>query len=221
MGVQERRAREKKELRQEILDAARELFLREGYENVSMRKIAEKIEYSPTTIYLYFQDKADLLDCICEETFQRLVRKQNQVAETIADPLDRLRQCLRGYIEFGLKHPNHYMVTFMMTRPSMELRGEAQADPDTRFKSHEVGKRAFNFLRGTLVECVEQGLLEIPDLEATAQTLWASIHGLTSLLIARPKFPWVERERLIETLIANAIEGMRAGSSMVAADERR
>ena len=68
MGVHERRAREKKELRQEILDAARDLFLREGYENVSMRKIAEKIEYSPTTIYLYFQDKADLLDCICEET---------------------------------------------------------------------------------------------------------------------------------------------------------
>jgi len=70
MGVQERRAREKKELRQEILDAARDLFVREGFENVSMRKIAEKIEYSPTTIYLYFQDKADLLDCICEETFE-------------------------------------------------------------------------------------------------------------------------------------------------------
>ena len=62
MGVQERRAREKKELRQEILDAAREMFVEDGYENVSMRKIAEKIEYSPTTIYLYFRDKADLLD---------------------------------------------------------------------------------------------------------------------------------------------------------------
>src|SRR5579863_9246935 len=76
MGVQERRAREKKELRQEILDAARDLFVREGFENVSMRKIAEKIEYSATTIYLYFQDKAELLDCICEETLDRLVRKQ-------------------------------------------------------------------------------------------------------------------------------------------------
>lgn len=76
MGVQERRAREKKELRQEILDAAREMFVRDGFENVSMRKIAEKIEYSPTTIYLYFQDKADLLDCLCEETFTRLVKKQ-------------------------------------------------------------------------------------------------------------------------------------------------
>jgi AcrR family transcriptional regulator len=202
MGVQERRAREKKELRQDILDAARELFVREGYENVSMRKIAEKIEYSPTTIYLYFEDKADLLDCICEETFARLVRKQNQINDTVQDPLERLRQCLRGYIEFGLKHPNHYMVTFMMTRPAI--------DPQTRFKSHEVGKRAFNFLRDTLAECARQHQLEIADVEATAQALWAAIHGLTSLLIARPNFQWVERERLMDTMITTCIQGLRA-----------
>ena len=82
MGVQERRAREKKELRGEILDAARDLFLREGYENVSMRKIAEKIEYSPTTIYLYFQDKADLLDCIKNATgpHRRLIAQRRVLA---------------------------------------------------------------------------------------------------------------------------------------------
>src|ERR1700693_5812544 len=110
MGVQERRAREKKELRQEILDAARDLFVREGFENVSMRKIAEKIEYSPTTIYLYFQEQSELLDCICEETLGRLVKKQNLLDETVADPLERLEQGLKSYIEFGLKHPNHYKV---------------------------------------------------------------------------------------------------------------
>src|SRR5262244_2221370 len=76
MGVMERRIREKQALRQEILDAARELFVTEGYENVSMRKVAERIEYSPTTIYLYFKDKADLHDCICEETLGRLVESQ-------------------------------------------------------------------------------------------------------------------------------------------------
>src|ERR1700735_5878668 len=107
MGVQERRAREKKELRGEILDAARDLFLREGYENVSMRKIAEKIEYSPTTIYLYFQDKADLLDCICEETLGRLVRKQNVIEQTVAGPLERLPAVLRCCTECGLEQPNY------------------------------------------------------------------------------------------------------------------
>lgn len=202
MGVQERRAREKKELRQEILDAARELFVRDGYENVSMRKIAEKIEYSPTTIYLYFQDKADLLDCLCEETFARLLRRQNQINNTIADPLERLRECLRDYIEFGLKHPNHYMVTFVITRPAI--------DPKDRFKSPELGVRAFDFLRSTLIQCVEQRLIQIDDVDATGQALWASIHGLTSLLIARPKFHWADRNRLIDTLINTMLRGMHA-----------
>ena len=60
MGVKERREREKESLRQDILDVAREMFATEGYESVSMRKIADKIEYSPTTIYLYFKDKNEL-----------------------------------------------------------------------------------------------------------------------------------------------------------------
>jgi AcrR family transcriptional regulator len=68
MGVQERRARQKEGVREEILDAARTLFVKEGYEHVSMRKIAEKVEYAPGTIYLYFRDKAEILDRICEET---------------------------------------------------------------------------------------------------------------------------------------------------------
>jgi AcrR family transcriptional regulator len=202
MGVQERRAREKKELREEILDAARELFVREGFENVSMRKIAEKIEYSPTTIYLYFQDKADLLDCICEETLVRLVRKQGVLDQTVSDPFERLQRGLRSYIEFGLKYPNHYKVAFMMSRPADEI--------EPRGKSHEMGQKAFDHLRTTLALCAEQNLIDVPDLEATAQGLWATIHGLTSLLIAHPKFEWVERDRLIDTLIHNAVYGLRA-----------
>jgi len=202
MGVQERRAREKKELRQEILDAARDLFVREGFENVSMRKIAEKIEYSPTTIYLYFQDKAELLDCICEETLDRLVRKQAVLDQTVRDPLERLQRGLRSYIEFGLKHPNHYKVAFMMTHGPEEI--------EHRGKSHEMGQKAFNHLRNTLTLCAEAHQIDVPDLEATAQSLWATIHGLTSLMIAKPKFEWVERERLIDTLIHNAIHGLRS-----------
>jgi AcrR family transcriptional regulator len=201
MGVQERRAREKKELRQEILDAAREMFVQDGFENVSMRKIAEKIEYSPTTIYLYFQDKADLLDCLCEETFAKLVKKQNILDQTVADPLERLRKGLSGYIEFGLKHPNHYKVTFMMPPPlDAERRG---------VRSHELGQKAFAHLRNTLALCVEQRLLTIADLDASAQVIWAAVHGLTSILIAHPKFEWSDRNRLIDTLVDNLVNGLK------------
>jgi AcrR family transcriptional regulator len=202
MGVQERRAREKKELRQEILDAAREMFVRDGFENVSMRKIAEKIEYSPTTIYLYFQDKADLLDCICEETFARLIRKQTVLEQTVADPLERLRKGLRGYIEFGLKHPNHYKVTFMMPPPFEDGRRGV--------RSHEMGEKAFAHLRNTLALCAEQGLIEVTDVEIMGQAIWAAIHGLTSILIAHPKFQWAERNPLIDTLIETLLAGLKS-----------
>src|SRR5580700_10166265 len=114
MGVQERREREKRGIREEILEAARTLFVAEGYESVSIRKIAEKIEYSPGTIYLYFRDKADILAQISEETFSRLERKLVAINNDAAlDPLERVRNGLRAYIRFGLENPNHYAITFV------------------------------------------------------------------------------------------------------------
>jgi AcrR family transcriptional regulator len=208
MGVQERREREKKELRQEILDAARDLFVREGFENVSMRKIAEKIEYSPTTIYLYFKDKADLLDCIVEETFARLVRKGMQLDQSGLDPIERLERGLRAYIEFGLKNPNHYRVAFMVQH---EL-----TDPEQCARARTAGEQAFASLRGAVERAAERGLIETADPNCTAQVLWATIHWMTSLLITKPQYPWAEREKLIATLIDNALHGLRAAPTVVA-----
>ncbi|HLH39300.1 MAG TPA: TetR/AcrR family transcriptional regulator [Bryobacteraceae bacterium] len=205
MGVQERRLREKRELREEILEAARDLFVREGFENVSMRKIAEKIEYSPTTIYLYFQDKADLLDCLCEETLARLIRRQTELDQTIADPVERLRAGLRAYIEFGRKHSNSYQVSFMMPQPF--------DDPERCPRAHAAGEKAFDHLRGVLRECQRQGRIQVSDLEASARALWATIHGITSLLIAKPRFPWIDPDRVIDTVIAQALDGIHADQS--------
>jgi AcrR family transcriptional regulator len=104
-------------LRQEILDAASELFVRDGYENVSMRRIADKIEYSPTTIYIYFKDKAELLEQVCKETFAKLVQRLGKIMERPGDPVERLKSGLVAYIEFGLENPHQYRATFMMPIP--------------------------------------------------------------------------------------------------------
>ncbi|HSE38996.1 MAG TPA: TetR/AcrR family transcriptional regulator, partial [Blastocatellia bacterium] len=96
MGSKQRREREKEALRQDILDAARELFVNEGYENVSMRRVAEKIEYSPTTIYLYFEDKASLLYAICEETFAKLAKRMEAIGKEGDDPIEVLRKGCRA-----------------------------------------------------------------------------------------------------------------------------
>src|SRR5882724_7399258 len=140
MGVRERRAREKRFLRQEILDAASELFVKEGFENVSMRRIADRIEYSPTTIYLYFKDKAELLESICQETFSKLTERLTKILEQPGDPTDRLKRGLMAYIEFGLENPHHYRSTFMMPMPE-------GFDSENCSKPESPGIQAFDFLR--------------------------------------------------------------------------
>jgi AcrR family transcriptional regulator len=199
MGVQERRAREKKELRQEIVDAARELFVKEGFDNVSMRKIAEKIEYSPTTIYLYFHDKADLLDYIVEETLTKLQQKLATLRHGL-DPLAELKAGLRAYIEYWTKHPNDFRVAFMT-----DLRA---LDPSRSWRCWQVGEAIYKSLQSGLVECRQAGILRIDDLELASQAVWAALYGLVSLFIMKPHFQWVDQDRLIDTVVNSAVDSM-------------
>jgi AcrR family transcriptional regulator len=201
MGVKERRNRQKESLRQEILDAARELFVKEGYKNVSMRKVADKIEYSPTTIYLYFKDKTDLLHCLCEETFSKLLTRLEAIGQDHRDPIGSLKKGLRAYIGFGLKHPNHYKVTFI-NHPAQD------AEPDRFLYEGSTGQKAFNFLRTQVEECVKRQKFRVVDVETTSQALWAAIHGITSLLIVHTRFPWVNKNKLVDHLINTVVDGL-------------
>jgi len=199
MDVQERRAREKEELRQEIMEAARELFVKEGFDNVSMRKIAEKIEYSPTTIYLYFQDKGDLLDCIVEETLLNLKAKLNGLRhghDLVAD----LKSGLRAYIEYWTVHPNDFRVAYMTNLKAL--------DPDRAWRCMAVGASLYQELRNRLHECGESGALDVPDLETATQAVWAALYGLVALFIMKPHFPWVDQSRLIDTVVNSAVDSM-------------
>lgn len=200
MGITERRTRQKETLRQEILDAAREMFVEEGFESVSMRKIADRIEYSPTTIYLHFKDKADLFNQLCEETFAQLARRLEQLSHRHTDPLAYLREGLRCYIDFGLKNPHHYTVTFIM---------KPKDSGDYNFEN-SIGKRAFAHLRSAVETCVTTGKFRPVDVDTAAQGLWAAVHGVTSLLIAHEDFPFVPRKKLIEHTINTMVEGLRA-----------
>lgn len=202
MGVQERKAREKTELRQEILGAARSLFLEQGFENVSMRKIAEKVEYSPATLYLYFRDKEDLFDAICAETFDKLIETLRPDPPSGAG-LQGLRDGLRAYIRFGLAYPEDYCITFL-------VKHREAAGQDAVCRRREAGCRAFSCLQESVRMNAEAGVIRVNNVEATAQMLWAAVHGLTSLLITVPNFPWIDREMLVEHQIETLLRGLRA-----------
>ena len=191
MGVTERRAREKEELRQEILVAARELFVKEGFANVSMRRIAEKIEYSPTTIYLYFEDKSGLLDCIVEERLQELCNQLEVLdAEAPRDPVSSLRFGLRKYVDYWLQHPQDFRVAYMT-----DLR---ELDPERPWRCQILASALFDSLRTKVAHCADAGAIGAPDIELASQSIWAAVYGIISLLVMKPHFPWADRDRLIQ-----------------------
>jgi len=204
MGVRERRAREKRFLRQEIMDAASELFVKEGFENVSMRRIADRIEYSPTTIYLYFKDKAELLESICQETFAKLIQRLTSIMDQPAEPIERLKRGLLAYVEFGLENPHHYRSTFMTPLPD-------EVDHEKYVKPEAAGIQAFDFLRRCVYDCIAAGKFKMKDAELASQTLWAGVHGVTSLLITHTHFPWVGREKVIRGMVDTLVAGLEAG----------
>jgi AcrR family transcriptional regulator len=206
MGVAERRAREKEELRQRILDAAAELFIQEGFDNVSIRKIADKIEYSPTTIYLHFKDKAELIGSICYEVFDGLRRKLEETAALGLPHLEMLRQSLRAYIEFGLENPNHYIVLFCLPEP-VELAGN-RAEGDV--VAMKPGAVCFDKLRQGIAQCMGAGLIRRDDIESVSQSTYMMIHGVTSALLTMKSFPWLERNALIDASLGRILRGLGA-----------
>jgi AcrR family transcriptional regulator len=204
MGITERRARQKTLLRQQILDAARDLLVREGYEKLSMRRVAARIDYSPTAIYLHFKDKQDLVSSLCDETFARLIRELETLPDEYPDPVARLRKGLERYIAFGLKHPEHYLPTFVLP-----LSDHADSTRKEEISSESNGMRAFGFLRECIADGVKARKLRKVDPEIAARAAWAGIHGITSLLIVHDAFPWGDRQAVAAGVVDLLVEGLR------------
>ncbi len=169
MGITERREREREEIRRKILDAARELFATEGYDKVTMRGIADAIEYSPTTIYLHFEDKAALMLAVCEGGFVEFGASLERTARAAADPLAGLRATGEAYVAFALDNPMLYDVMFI--RP----KEWALASPDD--------PASFQGSVYLFQAAMSAGQLRAGDPREAAALLWAALHGVASLAI--------------------------------------
>jgi AcrR family transcriptional regulator len=195
VGTKERRDRERLETREKILAAAREMFAEEGYEAVTMRAIAERIEYTPTAIYHHFKNKDALLLELCRADFESLAKHFNVVAHS-ADPLERIVAVGEAYIEFALKFPSQYRFMFMTVLPpslfDAEYVAQTLGDPE---------RNAYTFLRESCRLVIESGHMrpEITDPDALAQILWAQVHGLISLRIVKHEQGWVPWRDLAAT----------------------
>ncbi|MFO0953310.1 MAG: TetR/AcrR family transcriptional regulator [Isosphaeraceae bacterium] len=190
------------------MDAARELFVGLGYEAASMRKIAEKVGVTATAIYTYFPDKEALLLEICNADFLALRNAFGRLAR-VADPVERMRRLGLAYVEFAAKNPNHYRLMFMVphSHEMVEAGAIEHGNPD---------QDAYAFLKATVAECIAAGrfLAQYDDPDTVAQMLWASVHGLVSLHLAKGEDGWIVFRPLKKTaqeLIDVTLRGMLAG----------
>lgn len=200
MSTNERRKKEIKEMKQEIIEAAVQLFLSDGYENVSMRKIAKKIEYSPTAIYNYFASKEEILKNLLMNGYAIFL---NSLKEGVAksenqDAASRLKASLLAYIQFGLSHPDYYRLIFI---ENLHLLQKIIIEEDDRTKG-------FQLLTDLVGEAMNAGALKKNDVQLVSQSLWASLHGITALLITFPDFGWSDVDGFICFQLEAMIKGI-------------
>ena len=177
MGVSERRIRERLDTRQSILAAAKELFLLKGFEATTIRNIAEKIEYSPSTIYHHFKDKNEIFYTIHTVAFSELVRYLN-ASEMHKNPMDQLIALGQIYIQFALENPELYDLMFIMEAPIDFL----DYLEDVNWTE---GKIAFDYLTSVIGRCIQQGLIKETDLESLSYLVWSTVHGLVTISIKK------------------------------------
>jgi AcrR family transcriptional regulator len=204
MGSLERRSRERADTRQRILDAAREMFVRQGYEATTMRAIADRIEYTPTAISHHFRNKEALLAELCAADFRALAAAFQKIGR-IEDPIERLRKSGQAYVQFGLEHPMQYQLMFMTRRPK---------EVDDRIHSGNPSEDAYAFLRQTCADAIATGRLrpEYRDPDELALIAWSSLHGSLSLRIVMEDEDWVQwrdakttATRICDTLLGGVL----------------
>lgn len=173
MGVAERKERHKEELKRDIMIAAKELFTQNGFEATSIRNIAEKIEYSPATVYLYYKDKAEIMHALHSEGFRMLVSYFGDL-QNEPSAFKRLQGLGQAYIRFCLENPDMYNLIFVMKDPIDHVSSCQDSEWDE-------GDRAFDVLYKTVIDCQAEGYFGGIEPYGLSFVIWSTMHGLCTL----------------------------------------
>jgi AcrR family transcriptional regulator len=190
---------EGEKLREQILDAASRLLVETGDEDaVSIRAVAEAVGVTAPSIYLHFADKTELIFAVCERYFDKLDRVASEAARGSEDPVDSIQLRGRAYIRFGLENPEPYRVIFMRKPTDTPLPWQYEKI---------VGSSAFGHLLQDVTRAIEAGQVEGHPMLVSV-SLWSAVHGITSLLISKPGFPWPDLDLVVDQVIRTALLGV-------------
>jgi AcrR family transcriptional regulator len=206
MGVAERKERQRAELREQILAVARRIVLDEGFDALTMRKIGDAIEYSPATIYLYFENREAIGRQLCIESFEHLITYMAPTVQ-IADPYERLRAIGRSYTRFGFENPEEYRLLFMTDSAFME----AMFPPGKMSNTKDAGDRAFQFVVDAFHAAQAAGAIR-PDGDplALAEMVWTACHGVVSMSLTCSSALETSPEAIADILCDTMLRGLAA-----------
>lgn len=195
--------------REEILLAAKELFLEEGYEATTIRRIADRVGVSAPALYLYFHDKEAMMLALCDQTFGLLIERISEIEKTVGDPLERVRRFGDAYARFGLENPDEYRLVFIGNNIPESIRKVGHRMPiDDPDRPGVGGSLVFSRLVALLSQLETSGVkLNYPP-DTCAELCWMGIHGVVAALIMKPDFPWSNRETLIQGMQDIVIKGI-------------
>ena len=186
--------------RAEILEAAERIFVAEGYEGATIRKIADEVGVSSTALYMHFQDKGCILLEICERTLTLLLERNREIAAKPLDPVVRTKMMLEAYMRWGMEHPNAYQLVYC-GRPI-----QAGLWPEDR--TSDVSSQAYDAFVAVVREIAAAGRLRTGTGDSAAQALWMSCHGVVALLASRPNFNWADRDELVQVTLEGLLNGL-------------
>ncbi|WP_199749743.1 TetR/AcrR family transcriptional regulator [Corallococcus sp. AB038B] len=201
MGITERKERQRAELRENILRVARDMVMKEGFGALSMRKLADAVEYAPATLYLHFENRDAIARELCVRGFQELLAALEPPA-TVKEPVERLSRMAEAYVSFGLKHPETYRLIFM---EDPKLSAELFQD-----QQHGEGPRSFALLVTAFEDLKAAGRApEATPAEQLAEVFWAGLHGIISLKLTCSGFQGSPAEVLARTLVASLVHDLK------------
>ncbi|RAK63092.1 TetR/AcrR family transcriptional regulator [Phenylobacterium kunshanense] len=186
--------------RAEILDAAERIFVAEGYDGATIRKIADEVGVSSTALYMHFADKAGILHEIVGGALSQLLASNTEIAGKPLDAVVRTRMMLDAYMRWGLEHPNAYQLVYCS-------RGPVSSDP-TPERTSDLSSQCYEAFSGVVREVAASGRLRTGSADSAAQALWMACHGVVALIISRPTFEWTDHEELMRITLDGMLHGL-------------
>ena len=195
--------------RDEIMQAAKELFLELGYDSTTIRRIADRVGISAPALYLYFKDKDELLLAVCDQTFAHLMAAVAEIEKTVSNPMERVRRFGEAYVRFGLSHPDEYRLVFLGAHIPESIRKTGhKAATDDPTKPGVGGALVFKSLVTILNELEASGARLKYPADTCGELCWMGLHGLVSAFIIKPEFPWSDRDLLIKGMLDIHLKGI-------------